>query len=149
GRRRSPVVTNPSGGRTRVPRDPYGIGPVTGLIGPLLAVVALIVISLVTISLANGQLPFVHGGNGGRGNGADNGPAATPAPSNVVVVPSSEPEATLKGSIVYAKAGNIWIQTDAGAKQLTDGNSDSMPAFSSDGQWVYFIRIDDGTGKFN
>ena len=41
----------------------------------------------------------------------------TPAPSNVVVVP---PEVvTFKGSIVYAKAGNIWVQTGKDAKQLT------------------------------
>ena len=62
-------------------------------------------------------------------------PGRTPAPSNVVVVPE---EAAFKGSIVYAKGGNIWIQTDDEVHQLTDDGHDSMPAFSEDGEWVYF-----------
>ena len=53
-------------------------------------------------------------GNGNGGN--DGGPARTAAPSNVVVVPE---EAAFEGSIVYAKAGNIWIQTERGRQQLT------------------------------
>ena len=62
----------------------------------------------------------------------------TPAPSNVVIVP---PEVvTFKGSIVYAKAGNIWIQTGKDVKQLTKGGDDSMPSWSPDGASIYFIR---------
>src|SRR4029079_18402264 len=33
-------------------------------------------------------------------------------------------------------------------KQLTSSGNDSMPAFSDDGQWIYFIRISEGRGKF-
>ena len=58
------------------------------------------------------------------------------------------PETTFAGSIVYAKAGNVWIQTGKDVKQLTSGGEDSMPAFSPDGAWVYFIRIQEGRGKF-
>jgi len=57
----------------------------------------------------------------------------------------------MKGSIVYAKAGNIWIQDANGAHQLTNAakdTSDSMPAFSPDGQWVYYIHIVNGGAKF-
>jgi Tol biopolymer transport system component len=89
-----------------------------------------------------GQLPFRTAGGP---NPNDGGPAATPAPSNVVITP---PETTFPGSIVYAKAGNVWIQTGKDAKQLTSGGQDSMPAFSPDGAWIYFIRIQEGRGKF-
>jgi Tol biopolymer transport system component len=137
-----------SGVRPRAPRDPYGIGPVSGLVAPAIAVVALIVIGILTLSLLNGQLPIpASSSNNGNGNG--NTSNATPAPSNVVIV---QPEPTLKGSIVYAKAGNVWIQDANGAHQLTNpaktGTSDSMPAFSADGQWVYFIRTVSGGAKF-
>lgn len=127
---------------SRAARDPYGIGPVTGYVGPLLAVVALVVIAMATLNLMNGQLPFRSGGGTGNGNG---GPAVTPAPSNVVITP---PEAAFAGSIAYAKAGNIWIQTASGAKQLTDAGKDAMPSFSADGRWIYFVRVQESRGKF-
>ncbi|MBA2719752.1 MAG: PD40 domain-containing protein [Chloroflexi bacterium] len=126
---------------TRASRDPYGIGPVAGYAAPLIAVVALVIIAIVTLNLLNGQLPF----RTLSGTGNDPGPAITPAPSHVVIVP---PELKLPGSIVYAKTGNIWIQTAPGARQLTDSGTDSMPSFAPDGQWVYFIRIAESRGKF-
>jgi hypothetical protein len=43
------------------------------------------------------------------------------------------PDAKFDGSIIYAKAGNIWIQTADGAKQVTISNHDSMPSWSPDG----------------
>ena len=129
-------------GSRRAPRDPYGIGPAAGYIGPALAVVALVVIAFVTFGLMNGQLPFRTSGGPNSNPG---GPTVTPAPSNFVIVP---PEVTFPGSIAYAKAGNIWIQTGKAAKQLTDGGEDSMPAFSADGAWVYFIRVQESRGKF-
>ena len=133
----------PTGGASRRSIDPYGLAAVSGYIGPVIAIVALIVIAIVTLGLMNGQLPFVKAANGGtNGNG---GPAITPAPSNVVIAP---PEATFPGSIVYAKAGNIWIQTGTDVHQLTTGGQDSMPAFSADGSWIYFIRVDVGRAKF-
>ena len=92
----------------RAPRDPYGIGPAVGLIAPALAVVALVVIASVTFGLFNGQLPVAFRGNTGSNGNQPRGPAVTPAPSNVVIV---EPEVAFPGSIAYAKAGNIWIQT--------------------------------------
>lgn len=131
-----------TGSRSRTPRDPYGIGPAVGYIGPALAVVALVAIAIVTVGLMNGQLPFRTGGGPGTQPG---GPTVTEAPSNVVITP---PETTFPGSIAYAKAGNIWIQTGKDVRQLTDGGEDSMPAFSTDGAWVYFIRIQEGRGKF-
>ncbi|HSL33080.1 MAG TPA: hypothetical protein VK871_05470 [Candidatus Limnocylindrales bacterium] len=132
-------MTRRASPRPRSTRDPYGIGPVQGYVGPIAAVVALLLVGVVTLNLLNGQLPL---GGGSRG-GDDPGPARTPAPTNVVI---PEPEAIFPGSIVYAKAGNIWIQTTEDVRQLTDSGRDSMPSFSFDGEWVYFIRETPGKG---
>ena len=137
-------MTGRARGRPRGTRDPYGIGPAAQYVWPAVAVVALVVIAIVSLGLVQGQLPFARQTTG-SGSGGVPGPAVTPAPSNQVIVPA---ELTFHGSIAYAKAGNIWIQTSGGAQQLTDGGMDSMPAFSADGQYVYFIRIVEGRGKF-
>ena len=127
-------------------------GAIRPWLAPTLALVGLLIVAFLTLSLMNGSLPFV-GGSGGSGNGTGNGtgngnggggPILTPAPSNVVVVPV--PEVTVPGSIVYAKAGNIWIQTGKQAHQLTGGGHDSMPSWSPDGKDIYFIRTTDEIG---
>ena len=143
------MSTRSRGARPRAqrnPQDPYGIGPVVGLIGPVLAVVALAVIASITLGLLNGQLPaFIKTGSTGTGNGTGDGPPASAAPPGVVIV---EPDITFPGSIAYAKAGNIWVQTGTDVKQVTDNGGDSMPAYSADGQWIYFIRVAESRGKF-
>jgi len=131
--------------RPRGTRDPYGIGPVTTFVWPAIAVVVLIAIAWMTVGLWNFQLPFVRNSSTGGNNPNGGGPAATPAPSNVVIV---EPDVTFPGSIVYSKGGNIWIQTGTSVTQLTNGGDDTMPAFSADGQWVYYIHVTEGRGKF-
>ena len=110
---------------TAPPRDPYGIGPARPYVGPVLALVALFVVGAITLSLMNGQLPFRLGSNSPGGN--DGGPARTPAPSGKVIV---EPDVAFPGTIVYAKAGNIWIQTGNEPRQLTSSGLDAMPSFS-------------------
>jgi Tol biopolymer transport system component len=119
-------------------RDPYGIGPVGSLIGPALSVLGLVLVGALTVSLLNGDVPFLGGGGSGNGtNGGPVSPGRTAAPSNVVIVPA---EAAFEGAIVYAKDGNIWIQRDKDVHQLTDGGGDAMPSWSPDGSWIYFIR---------
>ena len=125
-------------------RDPYGLGPARPYVAPVAALVALLVVGAITVGLMNGQLPF-RTSSGGPGTGVG-GPARTPAPSNVVIV---EPDVVVPGTIVYAKAGNVWIQSDKSARQLTDSGQDSMPSFSPDGRWVYFIRETTGKAKHN
>jgi len=128
-------------GATRQHRDPYGLGPIATHVGPIVAAIALLVIGAMTLSLMNGQLPIKSTSNGTDGLA---GPAVTPAPPNVVL---PEP-AVFMGSIVYAKAGNIWIQTTDSVRQLTTSGHDSMPSFSPDGKWVYFILVQDGAGTY-
>jgi Tol biopolymer transport system component len=111
----------------------------------VLSIVGLLIVAFVTLNLLQGGVPF--GSSSGNGNGNGNaGPQQTPAPSNVVIVP---PEVvTFKGSIVYAKAGNIWVQTGKDVKQLTKGGNDSMPSWSPDGKSIYFIRTASGDGRW-
>ncbi len=123
-------------------RDPYGLGPARGYVAPIVAGIALIVVAAMTFSLMNGQVPFRGGSSN---NGGPQGPTRTVAPSSVVIV---EPEVTFPGSIVFAKAGNIWVQTGKDVRQVTDSGKDSMPSFSPDGEWVYFIRQQLGKGLF-
>ena len=126
--------------------DPYGLGIVGSFLAPVLAIVGLLLVAIITITLLNGELPLGLG-RGTATNGGTNGddPARTPAPSNVVVVPEpSTPtdEPLFLGTMTYAKAGNIWVQTDEGATQLTDSSDgyDSMPSWSPDGKYIYYIQ---------
>ena len=129
--------------------DRKGAGPIGRWLAPALSVVGLLLVAIVTLNLLNGGVPFV-GGSKGSGNGSGNGngnggPVQTPAPSNVVIVPEV---ISIPGSIVYAKAGNIWVQTGKVAHQLTTGGDDSMPSWSPDGTSVFFIRTVDGVGRW-
>ncbi len=138
--RATPTRSAPA--RTPRARDPYGIGPVGSALGPILSIVGLVLVGVVTFDLLNGELPF-GGGTGNDPGSVPGGPARTPAPSNVVIVPD---EAAFVGSIVYAKGGNIWIQTDKDVRQLTDGGGDSMPSWSADGQSIVYIHSHDERG---
>ena len=85
---------------------------------------------------------------GGPG-ASDEVPARTPTPSNIVIVPTPEPGIQVAGTLVYAKDGNIWLQTGDAATQLTNSGNDSMPSFSPDGKSVYFVRTRRATGKWS
>lgn len=131
--------------RSPGPRTPVSFGPVGRWLAPLLSIVGLLVVALITLNLLQGGVPFVGSSGNGNGNG-DNGAIQTPAPPNVVVVP---PEVvTFKGSIVYAKAGNIWVQNGKDTHQLTTGGNDAMPSWSPDGTSIYFIRTVTGAGRW-
>lgn len=145
-----PVPTRPRE-RTATP------GP--SLMAPGLSAAVLVVVALVTIALFTGRLPLPTslpgtGGDGGPqvaepGDAGDPGddPQRTAAPSNVVVIPP-DPRAEVPGSIVYAKQGNIWIQAGTEARQVTDTGRDSMPSWSADGKWIYFIETTIERGLF-
>jgi Tol biopolymer transport system component len=120
-------------------------------VGPILSLVGLLIVAVVTVQIFNGQVPLVSGG--GPGSSSGNGPLRTPAPSSEVIVPTLPPEVEpIPGTFVYAKAGNIWIQREGTATQLTGGSEevgrDSMPSFSPDGGWIFFIRTLSTRGKW-
>ena len=131
-------------GRRPAVRDPYGLLPKGSAMGPLLALVGLAVVAILTLDLLGGRIPLTSSSGGGGGGGGAVGDL-TPAPSNVIIVPKN-PRAEVPGSIVYAKQGSIWVQTGTTVLQLTAGHQDSMPSWSPDGQWIYFIRIEEGRG---
>jgi dipeptidyl aminopeptidase/acylaminoacyl peptidase len=114
-------------------------------IAAILSVVGLFLVGIVTFAVANGSIPLLGSagaanGSGGPGKTDDPKVLKTPTPSNIIVVPTEEPGVTVPGSIVYAKDGNIWIQSDGEATQLTDDGHDDQPSFSKDGSTVYFVR---------
>lgn len=130
-------MTRPTARRAPPSRDPYGLLPDRLWLAPGLSVVGLVIVAWLTIGLMNGSVPFIGGSANGGG-----GSTRTAAPSNVVVVP----DVSFPGSIVYAKAGNIWVQQGSDARQLTIGGRDSMPSWAPDGQSVVFIRTTEEAG---
>ena len=128
----------PRGGAARPATDPYGIGPAGSLVAPVLAVVGLTVIALITVALFTGSVPL-PGGGGSRPQGSGGGiaPNRTPAPSNVVIV---DPRTNIPGTLVFVKQGNLWTQTGNKAVQITTSGAGSMPSWSADGQWIYYIE---------
>lgn len=132
------------------PRSPgrpsFSLGTAGGWLAPVISIVGLLVVALVTLNLLQGGIPFAGSSGYGNGNGNGNGGAAkTPAPSNVVIVPDV---VSFPGSMVYAKAGNIWVQTGKQVRQLTTSGNDSMPSWSPDGKAIYFVRTVDGVGRW-
>ena len=140
---RSPRDDGPRAARPPSGRDPYGLLPGGTPIAAVVSVIGLFVVALVTMALVSGNVPFAGGPAGGNaGPGATDDPKVlkTPTPSNLVIVPTEEPGLVVPGTIVYAKDGNIWLQADGTAAQLTSSGLDSMPSFSSDGATVIFVR---------
>lgn len=135
---RTPRTTRGGGGG----RDPYGLLPSGLPIAAILSIVGLLVVTFATLAVGTGNLPFNIGTGGGNGPGSSGQPgvAKTPTPSNEVVVPTEQPGVKIPGTFVYAKDGNIWIQADGTARQLTDSGTDSMPSFAKDGASVIFVR---------
>ncbi len=154
---RRPAPVRPSGGGSAsgAIRDE---GPRAGaptFLAPAISVIGLVLVGVLTISLFTGKLPF--GPSGPKDGGANNGgvdPNRTAAPSNVVIVPTPKPQPNpsdtpkVLGSIVFAKQGNIWVESNFKATQVTDTGRDSMPSWSSDGQWIYFIESAEQRGLF-
>jgi len=114
----------------------------SGLVAPALSAAGLVLIGVLSLGLLTGNLPTLLGGDGGSGNG---GPGRTATPSNVVVV---DPRTDVPGTLVYVKAGNVWLQRGNEAGQLTTGGRDSMATFAPDGDWVYFIRTTPESGSW-
>ena len=141
---RSPREPRPAAASPREPRPSRASMLAGAPIAVALSVVGLAVIALGTFALGSGDLPFSIGGGthpGASGDGGGNVVTRTPTPSNVVVVPSDVPAGIkVPGTLVYAKDGNIWLETYPTSTQLTTGGNDSMPSFTADGQNVLFVR---------
>lgn len=134
----------PSRPTRRTTGDPYGLAAARPFLAPLLSFAGLAAIGLLTFSLLTGSLPFLPSrdpggdGPGNPGNGGPVVPGRTPSPSAPPVV---NPDLGIDGQLVYAKAGNLWIQEGTEITQLTKTGRDAQPAWSEDGAWIYFIEI--------
>ena len=111
-------------------------------VAPVLSAVGLLVIAAGSYALLGGSLPTVAGPGGSHGPG---GPVRTPTPSNVIIV---DPRTQVPGSLLYAKDGNIWVQSGEQARQLTNSGTDAMPTWSPDGATVYYVHDASGSGKW-
>jgi hypothetical protein len=115
-----------------------------GAIAPSLALVGLLIVGLATFQVYRTFTPTLP-------NQETPTPTASPTPAVTVApgqTPTPAPTATVRGEVsipgqlVYAKNGAIWIQDGNTARQLTqpvNGSTASQPAFSPDGQWIYYI----------
>jgi Tol biopolymer transport system component len=146
--------TSSTRGPRRTTGDPYRLGLASPFLAPLLSAVGLVLVGAVTLMILGGHIPFLPGGSGDSGPVASGAtarpgpsiePGRTPSPSAPVEV---NPEAVIDGMIVYAKAGNLWVQEGNSARQLTKTGRDSQPAWSPDGKWIYFIDTRKTRGKF-
>jgi len=131
----------PRGGAPRGPRKPDGLPAIGGVGAPLLAAVGLAVVGWFTLGLLGAPV----GAPGSQGGNNVPGVVVTPAPSNVVIVP---PKVEVPGSIIYVKAGNVWVQSGSSARQVTTSGRASMPSWSPDGKWIYYVETTDQTGFF-
>jgi len=134
----------------RTTGDPYGMAAARPFLAPLLSAAGLAVVGLLTLALLTGNVPFLPsrdpgGGPGDPGAGGAVVPGRTPSPSAPPVV---NPEVGIDGKLIYAKAGNLWIQEGTESRRLTSTGRDAQPAWSADGAWVYFIETRKTTGRF-
>jgi Tol biopolymer transport system component len=135
----------------RTTGDPYGLAAARPFLAPILSLGGLAVVGLLTIALLTGNLPFLQARNADGGGPNDPGsvgpgaPGRTPSPSAPPVI---NPDVGIDGRLVYAKAGNLWIQEGTESRRLTNTGRDSQPAWSADGTWVYFIETRKTTGRF-
>ena len=104
----------------------------------------LLVIAVVTLFALTGRVPFL-GSPTASGGGGTVAAGQTPSPS---APPDVNPAIQVQGSLVYVKAGNLWIQSGNAARQLTNSGRDSQPTWSPDGSLVYFIETRETGGNF-
>jgi Tol biopolymer transport system component len=123
-----------------------------GKAAPALSLVGVLIASLLTAQLYLNWTPTLA-------SSAEATPTATPVPvaSGQTPTPAptgtiaTNPEISVPGMLVYAKSGVLWIQSGTAAHQLTQsvsGSQQSQPAFSPDGQWIYYIDTRVTTGRW-
>jgi dipeptidyl aminopeptidase/acylaminoacyl peptidase len=80
----------------------------------------------------------------------ESGPTPTPAPVPSATI-ATNPEIAVPGTLVYVRDGSLWVQSGTTARQITEpvkGSRASQPAFSPDGQWIYYIDTRVTTGRW-
>ena len=100
-------------------------------LAPGLALLGLALVAFLTAGLFGGRLPI-----GGLPGGVLATPRPTPEP--VIVVPARK--TNVRGTVLFAKAGNVWAASGTEVRQLSRTGTDSSPAWTADGEWIYLIE---------
>ncbi|CAN5409231.1 hypothetical protein BH20CHL6_BH20CHL6_12040 [soil metagenome] len=119
---------------------------------PALALVGLVIAAIVTLNLSGGN-PFAFGpggaapdgtdGNGSPGRppgGGQAGPDRTPNPTELRTPERPEERVRFPGTILFVKAGRVWAADETAVRKVTDTGTDSAPAWSPDGETIYFTE---------
>lgn len=129
-------------GSAPVRRLPAGLGALSRLpdvsIAGVVAAVALAVIGAVSFGLLGGPLPDLQlGGRSGVGDVPNRTPNATQ-----VFTPDLPDKPHVRGTILFAKSGNIWsVSGDDVISRITSGGHEMSPAWSPDGRTIYYLDI--------
>ncbi len=68
-------------------------------------------------------------------------PPATPTPQpTAFVTPPPNEQATVQGTLLYVRDGDIWSVNGTTSTQLTNKGTDSSPTWSDDGSTIYFVQ---------
>ena len=120
-------------------------------VAPALSLVGLLIAGLLTVTVYRNWTPTLSSGEATPSITpvpVESGQTPTPAPAATIL---TNPEIAVPGTLVYAKSGNLWLQSGTTAHQLTEavnGSQASQPAFSPDGQWIYYIDTRVTPGKW-
>jgi TolB protein len=125
------------------------------LVAPAIALVGLVVAAIVSMELLSfGVLAARPTGPGAQPEdpavappvvpgqpGQTRGPLQerTPDPS-VIITPRPEERVEVRGTLLFARTGNIWAASGLELRQLSNRGTDSSPAWDPDGSHVYFIE---------
>ncbi len=140
-RRSHPIEPTPP------PTAPRNAGRVRFL-APGLSAVGLLVIAVATAQIYRTWSPAI----GSQATPTPGIPGASVAvtPTPTIEVPPDK-EAVVPGSIAYVRNGLVWIRTGKTSIPTSvsaGGSYASSPAWSSDGQWIYYIDNRPGSGRW-
>lgn len=108
------------------------------------AALALVVVAVISLGLLGG--PLLAAGVPTAAGVAGDVPNRTPDPVKVFT-PEVAQKPHVRGTIVFAKAGNLWsVSGDDSLTQLTTSGIDRSPVWGPGGRTLYFVQVKSGRG---